>query len=61
MAQKDFPAQLVLHKTVDASAAGLDPWGGGVISDGTSLGQSLLLLLDAIQLAGNHARPARME
>jgi hypothetical protein len=50
--QKDFPA------SVHASRADLMPpldlilAGGGVISDGVSLGQSLLLLLDAIQPVG---------
>jgi hypothetical protein len=51
-AQKDFPPQ------ARPTQAGLMPpldlilGGGGVISDGTSLGQSLLLLLDAIQPVG---------
>jgi hypothetical protein len=51
-AQKDFPA------SARASRADLMPpldliiGGGGVMGDGTSLGQSLLLLLDAIQPVG---------
>src|SRR5689334_14789632 len=51
-AQKDFPAH------ARATSMGIMPpldlilGGGGVISEGTSLGQSLLLLLDAIQPTG---------
>ncbi|MEP6896261.1 MAG: glutamate mutase L, partial [Chloroflexota bacterium] len=50
--QKDFPA------TAQSASADVMPRldliiaGGGVISDGVSLGQSLLLLLDAIQPIG---------
>jgi hypothetical protein len=52
MAQKDFPAH------AGAARAGVMPpldlilGGGGVIGEGTPLGQSLLLLLDAIQPVG---------
>src|SRR5215213_2611481 len=51
-AQKDFPVH------ARSGSSGLMPpldlilGGGGVISEGTSLGQSLLLLLDAIQPVG---------
>lgn len=52
MAKKDFPAHAQptradLMPTLDLLLAG-----GGVLSEGTSLGQSLLLLLDAIQPVG---------
>ena len=52
MAQKDFPSH------ARATRAGVMPpldlilGGGGVVSEATSLGQSLLLLLDAIQPVG---------
>jgi hypothetical protein len=52
LAQKNFP------RAASSSRAGLLPpldlviGGGGVISDGPSLGQSLLLMLDAIQPVG---------
>ncbi|MGZ9223267.1 MAG: glutamate mutase L [Anaerolineales bacterium] len=51
-AQKDFPAHA--RPTRDGVMPPLDLilGGGGVVSEGTSLGQSLLLLLDAIQPVG---------
>jgi hypothetical protein len=51
-AQKDFPPHA--RPTRDGVMPPLDLilGGGGVISEGTSLGQSLLLLLDAIQPVG---------
>lgn len=51
-AQKDFPAHA--RPTRDSVMPPLDLilGGGGVVSEGTSLGQSLLLLLDAIQPVG---------
>src|SRR5215207_4370036 len=51
-AQKDFPAHA--RSATDGVMPPLDLilGGGGVISEGTSLGQSLLLLLDAIQPVG---------
>lgn len=51
-AQKDFPAQARPTQTGLMPPLDLILGGGGVISDGTSLGQSLLLLLDAIQPVG---------
>ncbi|RPJ18289.1 MAG: hypothetical protein EHM33_32300 [Chloroflexi bacterium] len=52
MAQKDFPAQARPARTGMMPPLDLIIGSGGVISDGTSLGQSLLLLLDAIQPVG---------
>jgi hypothetical protein len=51
-AQQDFPAHA--HSSRDGVLPPLDLilGGGGVVSEGTSLGQSLLLLLDAIQPVG---------
>jgi hypothetical protein len=51
-AQKDFPPHV--RSTRDGVMPPLDLilGGGGVVSEGTSLGQSLLLLLDAIQPVG---------
>lgn len=51
-AQKNFPAKT--NSSRDGSLPPLDLiiGGGGVVSDGTSLGQSLLLMLDAIQPVG---------
>jgi hypothetical protein len=51
-AQKDFPAQARLNRNGVMPPLDLILGGGGVISEGTSLGQSLLLLLDAIQPVG---------
>ena len=51
-AQKDFPPQARATRNGVMPALDLILGGGGVISDGTSLGQSLLLLLDAIQPVG---------
>jgi len=50
--QKDFPASARASKTELMPPLDLIIAGGGVISDGVSLGQSLLLLLDAIQPVG---------
>ena len=50
--QKDFPASARASKTDSMPPLDLIVAGGGVISDGVSLGQSLLLLLDAIQPVG---------
>ena len=52
MAQKDFPAHARSSQNSVMPPLDLILGGGGVISDGTSLGQSLLLLLDAIQPVG---------
>jgi hypothetical protein len=51
-AQKDFPPQARPGRSGVMPPLDLILGGGGVISDGTSLGQSLLLLLDAIQPVG---------
>ncbi|HSL44478.1 MAG TPA: glutamate mutase L [Anaerolineales bacterium] len=51
-AQKDFPAHARASRDGVMPPLDLILGGGGVISDGTSLGQSLLLLLDAIQPVG---------
>ena len=51
-AQKDFPASARLSQTGLLPKLDLILAGGGVVSEGTSLGQSLLLLLDAIQPVG---------
>ena len=51
-AQKDFPASARPTQNGVMPALDLILGAGGVISDGTSLGQSLLLLLDAIQPVG---------
>ncbi|NJC97501.1 MAG: hypothetical protein C3F07_21375 [Anaerolineales bacterium] len=51
-AQKQFPANVrAAHKDL-MPPLDLILAGGGVVSDGTSLGQSLLLLLDAVQPVG---------
>jgi len=50
--QKDFPASVRSAKPDLMPPLDLILAGGGVISDGASLGQSLLLLLDAIQPVG---------
>jgi hypothetical protein len=50
--QKDFPASVRSSRTELMPPLDLILAGGGVISDGVSLGQSLLLLLDAIQPVG---------
>ena len=51
-AQKDFPPQARPTRSGVMPPLDLILGGGGVISEGTSLGQSLLLLLDAIQPVG---------
>jgi hypothetical protein len=51
-AQKDFPAHARPTRTGIMPPLDLILGGGGAISEGTSLGQSLLLLLDAIQPVG---------
>jgi hypothetical protein len=51
-AQKDFPASARSTRTNLMPSLDLILAGGGVVGDGTSLGQSLLLLLDAIQPVG---------
>jgi len=51
-AKKDFPASAQGARTDMMPALDLILAGGGVLSEGTSLGQSLLLLLDAIQPVG---------
>jgi len=51
-AQKDFPANAHAARTGLMPPLDLIIGGGGAISDGTSLGQSLLLLLDGIQPVG---------
>ena len=50
--KKDFPASAQAARTDLMPALDLILAGGGVLSEGTSLGQSLLLLLDAIQPVG---------
>ena len=50
--QKDFPASVRAARTELMPPLDLILAGGGIISDGVSLGQSLLLLLDAIQPVG---------
>jgi len=50
--RKDFPTSAQMAKTELMRKLDLIIGGGGVISDGVSLGQSLLLLLDAIQPVG---------
>jgi hypothetical protein len=50
--QKDFPASAQTGDSELMPKLDLIIGGGGVISDGVSLGQSLLLLLDAIQPVG---------
>jgi hypothetical protein len=50
--QKDFPASVRVARSGLMPALDLIIAGGGVISDGVSLGQSLLLLLDAVQPVG---------
>ncbi len=50
--QKDFPTSARVSQTESMPPLDLIIAGGGVISDGVSLGQSLLLLLDAIQPVG---------
>lgn len=52
LAQKDFPEHIRPARTDQMPPLDLIIAGGGAISDGTSLGQSLLLLLDAIQPVG---------
>jgi hypothetical protein len=51
-AQKDFPAHARPTREGVMPPLDLILGGGGVVSEGTSLGQSLLLLLDAIQPVG---------
>jgi len=51
-AQKDFPSSAHAARTDLMPPLDLIIGGGGAVSDGTSLGQSLLLLLDAIQPVG---------
>jgi len=51
-AQKDFPASARPARTGVMPPLDLILGRGGAVSDGTSLGQSLLLLLDAIQPVG---------
>ena len=51
-AQKDFPANARATRTGLMPPLDLIIGGGGAVSDGTSLGQSLLLLLDGIQPVG---------
>jgi hypothetical protein len=52
LAQKDFPAHIRPAQEGLMPALDLIIGSGGAISDSTSLGQSLLLLLDAIQPVG---------
>lgn len=52
LAQKDFPAHIRPSQEGQMPPLDLIIGGGGAISDGTSLGQSLLILLDAIQPVG---------
>jgi hypothetical protein len=52
LAQKNFPANIRGARPELMPPFDLIIGGGGAISDGTSLGQSLLLLLDAIQPVG---------
>jgi hypothetical protein len=52
LAQRDFPANIRAARTDQMPPLDLIIGGGGAISDGASLGQSLLLLLDAIQPVG---------
>jgi hypothetical protein len=51
-AQKDFPASARAARTGLIPPLDLILGGGGILSDGTSLGQSLLLMLDGIQPVG---------
>lgn len=51
-AQKDFPSNARVTRTGLMPPLDLIIGGGGAVSDGTSLGQSLLLLLDGIQPVG---------
>ena len=51
-AQKDFPANARATRTGLMPPLDLILGGGGILSEGTSLGQSLLLLLDGIQPVG---------
>ena len=51
-AQKDFPTGARAARTGLMAPLDLILGGGGILSDGTSLGQSLLLLLDGIQPVG---------
>ena len=51
-AQKDFPSNARAMRTGLMPPLDLIIGGGGAVSDGTSLGQSLLLLLDGIQPVG---------
>lgn len=52
LAQKDFPANIRAARTDQLPPLDLIIGGGGAVSDTTSLGQSMLLLLDAIQPVG---------
>jgi hypothetical protein len=52
LAQKNFPANIRAARAELMPPFDLIIGGGGAISDGASLGQSLLLLLDAIQPVG---------
>jgi hypothetical protein len=56
-AQKDFPVHARSMRNGVMPPLDLIIGGGGVFSDGTSLGQSLLLLLDAILLDQNNLLP----
>ena len=51
-AQKDFPASTHAAQTDLMPSLDLILGGGGILSEGTSFGQSLLLLLDGIQPVG---------
>jgi hypothetical protein len=52
LAQKDFPANIRAARVDQMPPLDLIIGGGGAISDGTSMGQSLLMMLDAIQPVG---------
>jgi hypothetical protein len=52
LAQKDFPATIHAARTDQLPPLDLIIGGGGAVSDTTSMGQSMLMLLDAIQPVG---------
>lgn len=52
LAQKDFPANIRAARVDQMPPLDLIIGGGGAIGDSTSMGQSLLMLLDAIQPVG---------
>jgi hypothetical protein len=52
LAQKDFPANIRAARLDQMPPLDLIIGGGGAVSDGTSMGQSMLMLLDAIQPVG---------